>query len=129
VTVRCFTSLVFVCAAVRPAAAQQTFTGTISDNLCGISHQTQAGRGPSSSLVRSGLTDRQCVVACIDKLAKYVLVDDAKHVIPIANQDAPGLPFHAGRRVKLTGERKGDAIVVTKVERLPAEGAGSVPRY
>jgi hypothetical protein len=31
-----------------------------------------------------------------------------------------GLPLYAGRRVKLTGERKGDAIFVTKVEAIPA---------
>ena len=39
-------------------------------------------------------------------------------VIPIANQDAIGLPLYAGRPVTLTGERKGDAIFVTKVEAI-----------
>ena len=41
-------------------------------------------------------------------------------VIPIANQDAMGLPLYAGRPVKLTGERKGGAIFITKVEAIPA---------
>jgi hypothetical protein len=41
-------------------------------------------------------------------------------VLPIANQDAMGLPLYAGRPVKITGERKGDAIVVSKVEAIPA---------
>jgi hypothetical protein len=41
-------------------------------------------------------------------------------VMPIANQDAAGLPLYAGRPVKLTGERSGDAIVVAKVEAIPA---------
>src|SRR6185436_17944359 len=51
---------------------------------------------------------------------KYVLVDENNQVIPIANQDAMGLPLYAGRPVKLTGERKGDGIFITKVEAIPA---------
>ena len=39
---------------------------------------------------------------------------------PIANQDALGLPLYAGRPVKLTGERRGDAVFVMKVEAIPA---------
>jgi hypothetical protein len=41
-------------------------------------------------------------------------------VIPIANQDAMGLPLYAGRPVKLTGERRGDAVFITKIEAIPA---------
>jgi hypothetical protein len=41
-------------------------------------------------------------------------------VLPIANQDAMGLPLYAGRPVRITGERKGDAIVVAKVEAIPS---------
>jgi hypothetical protein len=99
-------------AAVTPAAAQQTFTGKISDSMCGASHQARAAA--------SGLTDRQCLHACIKALAKYVLVDQNNQVFPIANQDAMGLPLYAGRPVKLTGEWKGNAIFVTKVEAIPA---------
>jgi len=97
---------------VTPAAAQQTFTGKISDNTCGASHQATAAARQ--------LTDRQCLHACIKALAKYVLVDRNNQVLAIANQDAMGLPLYAGRPVKLTGEWKGDAIFVTKVEAIPA---------
>src|SRR5882762_8397076 len=97
---------------VTPAAAQQTFTGKISDNACGASHQATAAARQ--------LTDRQCLHACIKALAKYVLVDRNNQVLAIANQDAMGLPLYAGRPVKLTGEWKGDAIFVTKVEAIPA---------
>ena len=97
--------------AVRPAAAQQTFTGRLSDSMCAASHQPKAA---------GELTDRQCLLACINALAKYVLVDPNNQVLPIANQDAMGLPLYAGRPVKLTGEWKGDAILVTKVEAIPA---------
>jgi hypothetical protein len=106
-----------------PAGAQQTFTGRISDSMCGASHRarpsTSRGSGPSTSLGAS-LTDRQCLLACIGALAKFVLVDQHDRVLPIANQDAMGLPLYAGRPVKLTGEWKGDAIFVTKVEAIPA---------
>jgi hypothetical protein len=98
-------------AAPLPAAAQQTFTGRLSDSICAGSHQRKAA---------GELTDRQCLLACIDALAKYVLVDQDNQVLPIANQDAMGLPLYAGRPVKLTGEWKENAILVTKVEAIPA---------
>ena len=101
-----------VFAGALPAAAQQSFTGKLSDSMCGASHQTKAAAG--------SLTDRECLFACIKALAKYALVDANDQVWPIVNQDAMGLPLYAGRPVKLTGERKGDAIFVTKVEAIPA---------
>jgi hypothetical protein len=101
-----------VFAGTLPAAAQQTFSGRLSDSTCAVSHQTKAGA--------ASLTDRECLFACIKALAKYVLVDEHNQVWPLANQDAMGLPLYAGRPVKLTGERHGDAIFVTKVEAIPA---------
>jgi hypothetical protein len=98
--------------AILPLAAQQAFTGKISDSRCGVSHQAHASA--------TALTDRQCLLACVKALAKYVLVDDGGRVLPIANQDAIGLPLYAGRPVKLTGDRNGDAIVVSKVEAIAA---------
>jgi hypothetical protein len=108
-----FSWLLIANAKLMPAAPQQTFTGTLSDSACAASHQSKAAE--------HGLTDRQCVLACIDALAKYVLVDRDDKVIPIANQDVKGLPFYAGRGVKLTGEWRGNAVLVTKVEAVPVE--------
>jgi len=104
-------ALSVVCAPAVPAA-QQTFTGRLSDSGCAASHQSKAASAQ--------LTDRACLLACINALAKYVLVDSEGQVLPIANQDAMGLPLYAGRPVKITGEREGDAIVVSKVEAIPA---------
>jgi len=104
--------VLIVCASTMPAAAQQTFTGRLSESMCGASHQSRTSAG--------ALTDRECLLACVNALAKYVLVDRNNEVMPIANQDAMGLPFYAGRPVKITGERRGDAIFVTKVEAIPA---------
>src|SRR2546427_4953942 len=107
-----FLMAMLVLSAVMPGAAQQTFTGRLSDSMCNASVHPKAGAG--------GLTDRQCLLACIKALAKYVLVDQNNQVLAIANQDAMGLPLYAGRPVKLSGEWKGDAIFVTKVEAIPA---------
>ena len=108
-----------VSALVVPVAAQDTLTGRLSDSMCGASHQAKA-TAASTANGAEGPTDRQCLIACINALAKYVLVDQRGQVIPIANQDAMCLPLYAGRPVKLTGERRGDAVLVTKVEAIPA---------
>jgi hypothetical protein len=105
-------AVLLTAAAIFPVAAQQAFTGRISDSTCRLSHEAQAS--PRS------LTDRQCLLTCVNALAKYVLVDDAGNVVPIANQDAMGLPLYAGRPVKITGNRSGDALVVAKVEAIAA---------
>jgi hypothetical protein len=107
-----FLIAVLVVCAFGESAAQQTFTGRLSDNVCAASHQSKAAS--------SQLTDRACLFACINALATYVLVDPEGQVLPIANQDAMGLPLYAGRPVRITGERKGDAIVVAKVEAIPS---------
>lgn len=112
-------ALLIVLATVISTAAQQSFSGRLSDSTCGASHQSKAA-APSTSLGTVGLTDRQCLLACIKALAKYALVDQNNQVIPIANQDAIGLPLYAGRPVTLTGESKGSAIFVTKVDAIPA---------
>jgi hypothetical protein len=105
-------SIVVLAGAVASLSAEQTFTGRLSDNACGVSH---ASRAQSAEL-----SDRQCLTECINRLAKYVLVDQENRVIPIANQDARGLPLYAGRPVKITGELRGNAVFVTKVEAIPA---------
>ena len=90
--------------------APQVFTGRLSDSMCGASHQARAG----------SMTERECIFECIRALAKYVLVDQDNKVIAIANQDLTGIPLYAGRMVKITGELKGNAIVATKIEAIPA---------
>ena len=95
-----------------PASAQRAFTGRLSDTTCGASHQARAANG--------SLTDRQCLLACINALAKYVLLDEAGRVVPIANQDAMGLPLYAGRPVKVTGDADGGAITVARIEAIAA---------
>jgi len=105
-------SAVLLTGAAVSVAAQQAFTGRISDSACGASHAAKASSASHS--------DRQCLLACINALAKYVLVDESGRVLAIANQDAIGLPLYAGRPVKIAGERSGDAITISKVEAIAA---------
>jgi hypothetical protein len=89
-------------------AADQTWTGQISDSNCGHSHK--------SAIEHAGkkMTDRDCTLACVKGGAKYVFVAGGK-VYNIANQDFAGLEEHAGHKVKLTGQASGDTITVSKI--------------
>jgi len=85
-------------------AAEQTWTGTISDKMCGANHKSMGEK----------MTDRECTQACAKGGAPYVLVSDGK-VYQLTNHDTD-LRTHAGHTVNLTGELKGDTIRVTKIE-------------
>src|SRR5262249_52876860 len=91
---------------------QQTWSGIVSDSMCGASHQMKA--------TAAKMSQRECLFECIKALAKYVLVDDKQQVIAIANQDLSGFPLYAGRPVRITGKLKDGAIVATKIEAIPA---------
>ena len=90
-------------------AAEQSWTGKISDSECGRSHK--------SAIEHAGkkLTDHDCVIACVKNGGKYVFVAGSK-IYNISNQDFAGLEEHAGHSVKLTGEMTGDTIKVSKIE-------------
>jgi hypothetical protein len=90
------------------SAAEQTWAGQISDSACGVKHEEAAeGQGV--------MADRDCTQACVRGGSKYVLVVDGK-VLQIANQDNKDLATHAGHKVTVTGELKGSAIAVSKIE-------------
>jgi hypothetical protein len=82
--------------------ADNSWTGTISDSMCGASH----GSTPA----------KQCTTGCVKKGAKYVIVVGDK-VYSIANQDEPGLAKYAGESVKVTGKMDGDTITVAKISK------------
>ena len=94
------------------SAADQTWTGQISDSMCGASHQHMTASHP-------GMTDRDCTLACTKGGGKFVFVSDGK-VYMISNQDSPLLQMHAGHTVLLTGEMKGDTVTVSKIV-MPAK--------
>ena len=111
-----FKAWYYVCSLVGLAAlassADQTWTGRISDSMCGASHAMMTA-------AHAGMTDRDCAQACIKAGGKYVFVADGK-VFKIANQDLALLPMHAGHTVRLTGEMKGDTITVSNIV-MPAK--------
>ena len=102
--------VLFGLTAVTMFAADQTWTGKISDSMCGASHKSATEHGGKK------MSDRDCALACIkEHQAKYVFVNNGK-VLNIANQDAAGLEEHAGHTVNLTGALDGDTITVSKIE-------------
>jgi hypothetical protein len=84
-------------------AAQQTWTGQISDSMCGAKH------------TMGGMTDRACTEMCVKGKGKYVFVTGGK-VYQIADQTDKALATHAGRTVVLTGVMKSDTVTVSKIE-------------
>jgi hypothetical protein len=94
--------------AMSASAADRTWTGKISDSMCGAKHNTSAEHGKTMS-------DRDCTLACVkEHHAKYVFVKGGK-VYNVANQDFGALEEHAGHTVNLTGEMNGDTITVSKI--------------
>jgi hypothetical protein len=63
-----------------------------------------------------GMNERACAFHCIKGLAKYVIVDDQKNVVPIANQDFAGIPLRLARPVRVTGVLTDKGIVVSRIE-------------
>jgi hypothetical protein len=101
--------------ALTPAlrAADQTWTGQISDSACGAKHEEDADAAGGG---KQGVPpERECTLACVKGGSKFVFVLDGK-IYQIANQQDPALETHAGHVVKLTGEMKGDTITVSKIE-------------
>ena len=92
-------------------AAEQTWSGAISDSMCGASHAAMSTNGAK-------VTDRDCTVACVSYQTadspKFVFVSQGK-VLPIANQRFGGLARYAGQPITLTGEINNGTITVSKI--------------
>jgi hypothetical protein len=104
------TLLIAACVALSSGvvfAADQTFTGTISDSKCGASHKAMTEHNKN-------LTDRDCTNACVKSGGKYVFATGGK-VYEIENQKDPALAMYAGESVTITGEMKGDTIRASKI--------------
>ena len=84
-------------------AAEQSWTGIISDSQCGADHGGE-------------IDVRECTLKCTSQGDKYVLVvNRGTTVMPITNQDFADLPTHAGHQVTVTGELKDGAISISKI--------------
>jgi hypothetical protein len=105
-----------LCVASFTSAAEMTWTGQISDSMCGGSHAKMMGAHPDAKM-----TAHDCTNACVKAGAKYVFISNGK-TYNIANQDDADLQVHAGHTVMLTGSMDGDTITVTKIV-MPAKKA------
>ena len=78
--------------ALSAAPGKQTFTGTITDNLCG-----KAGH----SHMRMGPTDAECTMACISAHGATYVLYDGKDVYTLSDQQTP--EKLAGQNVRVVG--------------------------
>jgi hypothetical protein len=86
-------------------AAGKTYTGTVSDAMCGAKH---AMAGDAAA----------CTRACVSKGSNYALVVGEK-VYTLSTTDKAALATldkQAGAKATVTGTEKGDTITVTSVK-------------
>ena len=93
-------------AALSAAPGRQTFTGTITDEMC-----AQAGHAS----MRMGPTDAACTKACVSEHDAAYVLEDGKNVYSLSNQKMP--ERFAGRKVKVVGtlDAKTRTITVTSM--------------
>jgi len=95
-------ALIFAAAALA-VAADRTFTGTITDTMCGPSHKDM-NMGP----------DAQCVTECVKAGAKYALLDGSTVYVL---SDQKGAASYAAKKVTVRGslDQTGKTIRVTSI--------------
>jgi len=94
-------TLVLFAAAIGLAAAPQTFTGVVTDAMCGKDH-AMMGVKP----------DAKCVTECVKDGSKYALVV-GDNVYELSDQKAP--EKFAAQKVKVTGTLNGKIIQVQSI--------------
>src|SRR5579864_8364932 len=85
------------------AASGKTFTGTVSDAMCGAKHM-----GPAA----------ECTRGCVSKGSKYALVvGDKVYTLETSDKDALAtLDKQAGAKATVTGTEKDNSIAVSSVK-------------
>jgi hypothetical protein len=83
----------------------QTFSGRITDTMCGARHGMVKGQ-----------TDAECVRACVKNTSSQYALFDGKSVIRLSDQKTPAK--FAGQSVKVTGtyDAKTKTIKVASIE-------------
>lgn len=86
------------------AGNPQTFTGVITDTMCGKSHTMMPGQ-----------PDDKCIAMCLKGTSQYALYD-GKDVLKLSDQKTPAK--FAAKRVKVTGtlDEKTKTIKVTAMQ-------------
>ncbi len=99
------TILLALLASAGLGAASQTFTGVVTDSMCGKDHAAM-----------NISPETKCVRECAKAGAKYALYD-GKQVYTLSDQKSPA-PF-AGQKVVVTGTLTGKTSVI-KIEKIEA---------
>jgi hypothetical protein len=86
--------IVILLAAASLSAVQgkQTFTGTITDNMCARANHSQMQMGP---------TDAECVTACVSAHGATYVLYDGTNVYELSDQKTP--EKFAAKKVTVTG--------------------------
>jgi hypothetical protein len=79
-------------AALSAAPGKQTFTGTVTDDMCGKAGHSQMRMGP---------TDADCTIACISAHGASYVLYDGKEVYTLSDQRTP--EQFAAQKVLVTG--------------------------
>lgn len=96
----CGTFLMFAGIALSAPGQAQTFTGAISDSMCGAEHMMEGSA-------------KDCTLKCVDSGSKFILVDSKGKIYKLSDQTKPRA--FAGANVKVTGTLKGDTITVSSI--------------
>ena len=90
--------------AVSAFAASKTYTGTVSDAMCGAKHATSDAAA--------------CTRGCVGKGSKYALVvGDKVYTLETTDKTALAtLDKQAGEKATVTGTEKGNTITVASVK-------------
>jgi hypothetical protein len=86
------TLIAFLFAVVLAPPATQTFTGTITDSMCGTADHSHMQMGP---------TDAECTKACVEEHDASFVLFDGKNVYVLSDQRMPAK--FAGQKVTVTG--------------------------
>ncbi|HLG97873.1 MAG TPA: hypothetical protein VKX49_16285 [Bryobacteraceae bacterium] len=103
-------SLLFAAALLAAATGQQTFTGVITDSMCGQDHAMMKVT-PNS----------KCVQECVRHGSKYALFN-GKTAYVLSDQKAP--EQFAGQKVKITGTLY-EKTKILKVDSITSDGEAS----
>jgi hypothetical protein len=97
-------SILTLAAALFAAGGSETFTGVITDTMCGQTHGMMKGQ-----------PDNACVKMCVKGSGEYALFD-GKTVLKLSDQKLPAK--FAAQRVKVTGtyDSKAGRIKVASIE-------------
>lgn len=92
------------------AAQPQTFTGIITDTMCGKSHGMAAGQ-----------PDDKCIAACVKGTSSQYALFDGKQIWKLSDQKRPA--NFAAQRVKITGTLNENTRTI-HVNSMEAEATG-----